>query len=1067
MFQNLQKLFQWKISKISLFIVLFGNQFVFSQNFQDGNWYKLEIQEEGFYKITGEILLSYGIDLNQFKANEIALYGLDYELPESLGEKSFKNKPKAIPLIPDGDIPVNWSKQTSFYFYAKGANSTIFCPEDSTWKFKKHHYSKKNYYFIHLKDSNPHFITQKSNFPTANILSETYGLDNLVFEDSNPLKSGRKWLGKALSNSENIQIVYELPNYISKSPIQIRGTLANGSIYPSKFVFKNGTNINSIETANINPGRYSKKYISKDFNYEIIPELSNKEFKLSIEVSNQAGQAYINEIELNYLKNIVQNKNWDISYSNSSKITTFPIKITEDFICIEEQTNGEFFKLVESSGVNPYSKIIIGKKNQVKIPTTIQKANFINPKDYQKSMLLLLGSYNLLEGLKAYQNYRSKKLPTSIAFLEDIYNTYSGGKIDPTAIRNFLFDVKINQGSTFEYLLLAGDASWDYKNIYELENDDIQETYIPTYETLESSEPLLSYGSDDFFGFLSKPIIESVEVSQDLSLDLGIGRIPCATNEELTTYLNKIKAYEKQIENNLKIPVFNLIADNGDQGIHLFDAENFAKKLNQNSPFIIHKTYLDNFPLEKQNDIEISPEASKAVIDAINRTAKFIHFMGHGSQNGWTDEKILTNNDIIGLTNHSNLPILFTATCDFSNYDNPFEKSGGELGILSKFGGWPAIISTSRPVFQNNNYLFGLKFYDAILENLHNQEFYLGDLLKLTKNKTKNLGSNRNIILLGDPTLSLPWIYDDELSGLQIDQDQISVLDNQNNTLFGEILISQEDKISLNSKLNYQDNSPIMYQLRGQKNTTTIDIKIPRYSIKEEINPSIYLTKKGQDSKKYFAKINLPNKSPQDILADPLDFSFEYLENRPQSLDSILIKVQNPHEFKLSNNSKKSKVVLNDSLAYPLADYILIQPSNSKESWYRIPIENPLIEIFGVLNAWNSQDEPINIEFNFKKSAEINENKFILYPNPINAQNENLSILLNEPLSFQENSVQLEIFNYSGKLLKKINSLSLENNTIKIPLNNFKNEKILMVKIEYISQKLHKYIYFTEKIFLK
>ena len=48
--------------------------------------------------------------------------------------------------------------------------------------------------------------------------------------------------------------------------------------------------------------------------------------------------------------------------------------------------------------------------------------------------------------------------------IESIYNTYSYGLFDPTAIRSFLTEAATVWGTPPKFVLLMGDASYDYKN---------------------------------------------------------------------------------------------------------------------------------------------------------------------------------------------------------------------------------------------------------------------------------------------------------------------------------------------------------------------------------------------------------------------------------------------------------------------------------------------------------------------------------------------------------------------------------------------------------------------------
>ena len=56
--------------------------------------------------------------------------------------------------------------------------------------------------------------------------------------------------------------------------------------------------------------------------------------------------------------------------------------------------------------------------------------------------------------------------------------------------------------------------------------------------------------------------------------------------------------------------------------------------------------------------------------------------IGNGGLKGWAQESILDIPMINGWENTYRMPIMFTATCEFSQYDDPKSKSAGVLAML-------------------------------------------------------------------------------------------------------------------------------------------------------------------------------------------------------------------------------------------------------------------------------------------------------------------------------------------------------------------------------------------------
>lgn len=82
------------------------------------------------------------------------------------------------------------------------------------------------------------------------------------------------------------------------------------------------------------------------------------------------------------------------------------------------------------------------------------------------------------------------------------------------------------------------------------------------------------------------------------------------------------------------------MADDGDANIHIQDAEDFSNLMIKDANYVgIKKLYLDQFEQEMTGGIYTSKKAKDALLSLFNVEADFIHFIGHGSESGWTDEK--------------------------------------------------------------------------------------------------------------------------------------------------------------------------------------------------------------------------------------------------------------------------------------------------------------------------------------------------------------------------------------------------------------------------------------------
>jgi hypothetical protein len=113
------------------------------------------------------------------------------------------------------------------------------------------------------------------------------------------------------------------------------------------------------------------------------------------------------------------------------------------------------------------------------------------------------------------------------------------------------------------------------------------------------------------------------------------------------------------------------------------------------------------------------------------------------------------------------MPLFLTATCSFGRFDDPGSVSGAEMAMLSPKGAAIGLLTTTRPVYSNTNFLLNNAFYQAFAQKNTNLNLRLGDIFRITKNNSlegfidgKKYYSdvyNRNFSLLGDPSMQLAY----------------------------------------------------------------------------------------------------------------------------------------------------------------------------------------------------------------------------------------------------------------------------------------------------------------------
>jgi hypothetical protein len=340
-------------------------------------------------------------------------------------------------------------------------------------------------------------------------------------------------------------------------------------------------------------------------------------------------------------------------------------------------------------------------------------------------------------------NFRESNdgISTFVTTPEKIYNEFSSGAQDIMAIRDFVKHMyEKSNGENPKYLLLFGDASYDYKD--RVENNT---NFIPVWESSESLNPVDSYCSDDYFGYLN----------DDEMIDVGIGRLPVKTMQEAQDIVQKIIFYSSNEEayGNWRNETVS-IADDEDGNIFFDHAEDLAVVIDTTDrTFNISKIYLDTYLQDTLvNGNPAYTAVNKAISDKINMGVNIINYTGHGFYNGLAHEKILTEDDLENWGNTLYYPLMFTATCDFGHFDDPEKYSLNEKAVLMEGRGLSSVIAPTRPTYAGSNHSFQLSFFSIILNY---PEYPLGKSLKLAKQQEGGFENNRKYCLFGDPSMML------------------------------------------------------------------------------------------------------------------------------------------------------------------------------------------------------------------------------------------------------------------------------------------------------------------------
>lgn len=245
-------------------------------------------------------------------------------------------------------------------------------------------------------------------------------------------------------------------------------------------------------------------------------------------------------------------------------------------------------------------RFVVFAENQLKPPVSFQTVQNQSIRSLSTPDMVVVTAPAWQKQAQKLADFRRQNdgLDVQVVTTVQVYNEFASGQPDPTAIRDLVRYLRDKQPEKLKYLLLFGDASYDFKNNLKAISPSELANFVPSYESRESAHPVRSFSSDDYYGFL-KP--DEGEWKEDFTgnhtLDIGIGRLPVKTIAEAETVVNKIMRYNAKRSKGDWRQRIAFVADDGDDNLHQKDADDLSKIVAELAPaYALHKVYVDAFP---------------------------------------------------------------------------------------------------------------------------------------------------------------------------------------------------------------------------------------------------------------------------------------------------------------------------------------------------------------------------------------------------------------------------------------------------------------------------------------
>jgi len=372
---------------------------------------------------------------------------------------------------------------------------------------------------------------------------------------------------------------------------------------------------------------------------------------------------------------------------------------------------------------------LVVDRSSVKRPEVRKVAPTRWKKDPPRADYVAIGPRDLLDAAQPLLDHRrGQGLAVASVPIDEVFDEMGYGEKRPEALRDFLTYAYHHWSGGLRYVLLLGDASYDFKNhLGTGAPNGVPALPIKTSYLWTASDPTLAaVNGDDFLP------------------DVAIGRLPAADAPELRAMIDKILAYETA-ERGLAAPVV-LVTDNADVAGD-FDADALDLMASTLASRSVRHISLEALGAERTRE---------SILEAFDEGASVVSYMGHGGIHLWASENVFSNDSVALLAPQGQQPIVNALDCLNGYFHFPFFDSLAEE--LLKADGRAAVavfapsgLSLNEPAHELHKALLR-----ELFEGGHRR---LGDAVLAAQAKFLETGSFAELLaiyhLFGDPALQL------------------------------------------------------------------------------------------------------------------------------------------------------------------------------------------------------------------------------------------------------------------------------------------------------------------------
>lgn len=741
-----------------------------------GQTLKTAVAEDGIYKIGYEDLARHGLLSQPVPSYKIALYGNAAGMLPFFNTEGIPDDLSPLPVQMHDGGDDRFGPGDYFLFYGQSPHRWHYDASDDDFSYTRHYFCDSSFYFVSINAEMEHRVASS---PGTESDGErlTWFPERIRHENdlTNLCNGGLDWLGEVFSFSGNhLGLALSTPDPVNGMDGKLHvasGAKTTGGTATFRMQFNQKT------LTLFHPGiAEGTAYSAADQAARVQVTSNTSMLDISFSKTGSTGNGYLDYVSLIYPRHLRLNgaalffrhpeaMEQSVRFSLEAAAGTRIWDITDIYHIASIPTRPENGRLVfgtrpdntlhEYVAFNPDACPSPAFKGLVKPQNLHQLENA----DY----VVVTHPLFLEQAQEVARLHRERDgYSVCVATTEEVYNEFSSGAKDPSAIRLFLrhLDKRSDSAHRPRYLLLFGATSFDYKNVDGLTD------FVPTLQSKGRSNEGGNDPLEDIFGYLADEAgIDPANLKARGSLQVAIGRLPVRTVQEARDMVRKIDIYSARHHvfdpdqpdlsgnfgnwrNEVAFVTDDGFEDNMEGSILSGD------HIRKNLPYIhLNKLYSDAYERSSSSTSTKVPALENALRGMVENGCLFLGYEGHSGWDAWSDEKILTNNIINNWKTSYTFPVIFASSCTFAYFDQTDKVSGAEHSVLKPHGGAIATIASSRTAFTGKIESIQRCFAERFIDKTDGKRPTIGSAFLYAKNAATLTSDCQKFILLGDPGL--------------------------------------------------------------------------------------------------------------------------------------------------------------------------------------------------------------------------------------------------------------------------------------------------------------------------